>query len=189
MTDIKLNNSTLATASGSTISLTNGLTLKTSASAATTSGTAHDIAIPSGVKYVTALVKNCSLVGTGIGSAGHVVLQLGNSTSFITSNYYVSGGYLSGGVEDSDAGFLIFNATWGETSQMFIAEFYNNGSDNIWFGKGQGSYQGTSQGSSAYQYLPQMAGWVDTSSELSRIRITTTEGRTFDQGSIQLLYS
>jgi len=156
-----------------------GATLKLATQQATTSGTSIDFTgIPSGTKQIIITYQDISK-----GAAANWLIQIGDSGG-IEATGYVSGCW-QGGSGDTLAtdttGFIISASSSAATNQTgtVILTLYDAATFS-WTASGIGSRSdGAGQTSGGYKAL---------SAELDRIRLTTTAGNTFDNGSINIAY-
>ena len=183
-----------STAGGLPISLSNGVTLKQSSIVTTNGAAYYDIAIPSVVKYITAMVLNMTVVGSqNQATSSDIVFRLGTSTGVKTSGYSSSGGYITGGaaIEADTQGFKIYNSTWSDTLQNFMADFYLF--DNTrWIMKGQGNYVNAAQNNHSIS-----SGFVTLDGPVTTIRLANFDNstgnintvRNFDGGEFRVMYA
>ena len=174
--------------------LPNGATLRQSSIVTTNGAAYYDIAIPSGVKYITAMVINMTVVGSqNQATSSDIVFRLGTSTGVKTSGYASSGGYITGGaaIEADTQGFKIYNSTWSDTLQNFMADFYLF--DNTrWIMKGQGNYVNAAQNNHSIS-----SGFVTLDGSVTTIRLTNFDNttgnintvRNFDGGEFRVMYA
>jgi len=144
----------------------------------TTSGTTVDFtSIPSTVKRITVMLSGVSTNGTS-----PVILQLGDSGGFVSTNYLGSAGEVRS-TPDVD----LFTTGFGLLQSPAAADlFYGiativNISGNVWV------YSFTGGSSTvANNYIG--GGSKTLSATLDRIRLTTIGGNTFDAGSVNIMY-
>ncbi len=198
---LKVGGVTLATHSDSDTNVTlqnmalpNGVTLKQSSIVTTNGAAAYDIAIPPGVKYITAMVLNMTVVGSqDQATSSDIVFRLGTSTGVKTSGYSSSGGYITGGaaIEGDTQGFKIYNSTWSDTLQNFMADFYLF--DNTrWVMKGQGNYVNAATTNHSIS-----SGFVTLDGSVTTIQLTNFDNttgnintvRNFDGGEFRVMYA
>ena len=172
----------------------NGATLRQSSIVTTNGAAAYDIVIPPGVKYITAMVLNMTVEGSqNAATSSDIVFRLGTSTGVKTSGYASSGGYITGGaaIEADTQGFKIYNSTWSDTLQNFMADFYLF--DNTrWIMKGQGNYVNAAQNNHSIS-----SGFVTLDGPVTTIRLANfdnTSGnintvRNFDGGEFRVMYA
>ena len=189
MPTFSLGSKTVATQAGAAAPvLANGLTLQQSSIVTTNGAAAYDIAIPSGVKYITAMVIDITASGDDTsGQASDFVFRLGTSTGLKTSGYKSSGGYVGPGIaiEADTTGFKIYNNTTSDTIQNFIADLYLF--DNTrWVMKGQGNYV-----TAATTYFTQSAGSVTLDGPVTTISLVSVSAtsQTFDGGEFRVMYA
>lgn len=146
--------------------------------ATTTSGTTHDITgIPTWATEIKIVALSCSLSGTD-----RPIIQLGNSGGFVVTGY-------KGGI---GAGTAAVN--WPTSSAYFR---YATGAADVW------STAMTWVKLDDYNYFAEHgyqtreatavnpsvgSGYVDTTSAVTQVRITTDGVNTFDAGKIVVLY-
>ena len=198
---LKVGGVTLATHSDSDTNVTlqnmalpNGVTLKQSSIVTTNGAAAYDIAIPPGVKYITAMVLNMTVVGSqDQATSSDIVFRLGTSTGVKTSGYSSSGGYITSGaaIEADTQGFKIYNSTWSDTLQNFMADFYLF--DNTrWVMKGQGNYVNAATTNHSIS-----SGFVTLDGSVTTIQLTNFDNttgnintvRNFDGGEFRVMYA
>ena len=168
--------------------LPNGATLRQSSIVTTNGAASYNITIPSGVKYITAMVIDITATGdNSSGQASDFVFRLGTSTGLKTSGYKSSGGYVGPGsaIEADTTGFKIYNNTTSSTIQNFIADFYLFDSTR-WVMKGQGNYV-----TAATQYFTQSAGSVTLDGSVTTISLVSVSAtsQTFDGGEFRIMYA
>lgn len=146
-------------------------------SQATTSGTAFDFSIPSGVKKVSIFFSKTSLSGTD-----DYIIQL-SGTSLETSGYTSQSLQIDGSPNgvSSTAGFIIINADATSITEGVYELFLYNTS-NKWVGTGV--FNRTDDINVAVQ----SSGSKTITGELSQVRITRTGTNTFDAGEINVQY-
>ena len=174
--------------------LPNGATLRQSSIVTTNGAAAYDIVIPPGVKYITAMVLNMTVEGSqNAATSSDIVFRLGTSTGVKTSGYSSSGGYITGGaaIEGDTQGFKIYNSTWSDTLQNFMADFYLF--DNTrWVMKGQGNYVTAATTNHSIS-----SGFVTLDGSVTTIRLTNFDNttgnintvRNFDGGEFRVMYA
>ena len=164
----------LSWATVSTSNLTRGTEV------ASTSGTAIDFTgLPSTVRILTILLDNVSTNGNG-----RLLIQIGDSGGIETT------GYTSHATLVYQSGYSEFSFTTGYGSnwpsvagdRRGVIRLFNM-SGNKWICQGlhtgkDGANEGTVQ----------MAGSKTLSDTLTQVRITNTDGDTFDQGAINIMY-
>jgi len=164
----------LSWATVSTSNLTRGTEV------ASTSGTSIDFTgLPSTVRILTVLLDNVSTNG-----GGDLLIQIGDSGGIETTGYSSFSTYLyqtGSGKQDYTTGY---GSDWGSTAgdRRGVVRLFNM-SGNKWICQGLHSAKdGVNEGTI------QMAGSKTLSDVLTQVRITTTTGDTFDQGSINIMY-
>lgn len=166
---------------GATIGGSAGQKMLLTASQATTSGTFVDFTgIPSWAKKITVLYDGVSTTGTS-----RMIIQLGTSSGFVTTNYSSTSSYAGA---TNAAGYATFTAGFGlvaalaTSSRVGAYEAYLQ-SGSTWVAKGL-HFDQTAPADATYQSI----GRVTVGGVVDRIRITTVNGTdTFDAGSVSLL--
>jgi hypothetical protein len=137
--------------------------------------------IPSWVKRITVMLNGVSTSGTSV-----PIIQLG-STSYITTGYLGTGGYIG----TSAQGAAVFTTGFGISSAGAAADIrYGTATltkmdDSTWAYTAQVSLIGTASA----PYVVYGSGIVPVSGAVDRIRLTTVNGTdTFDAGSVNILY-
>ena len=180
---------TLAIADGKTLTVSNTMTLTGTDSTsydldsfdnsvnlltavATTSGTSHDFAIPSGAKEITIGFSGVSLSGTSD------ILVQGNSE---TSGYVSSSGTNLGGLSTSTSGFVLRMAAAASIAYGHMTLSLVDPSANEWVSSHSARMAvGATTGG---------GGNMAFAAELTSIRITTVNGSdTFDAGKVNVSY-
>lgn len=160
--------------SGATLNASAGLTAGTLQNS--TSGTAIQFTgIPSTAKRVIMALNQVST-----GALSNLLCQIGPSGGVATTGY-VGGSFSTGGTNTSTSGLQWLNNGAARTCTAFIEWVLMDATNNRWVGRltacdtvgPEFSYGCTT---------------VALSGSLERIRLTTTGGDTFDNGSINVLY-
>ena len=135
--------------------------------------------IPSSAKRITVMLRSISL-----NSTPNIIIQLG-STSFLTTGYISSGAHFESpqfvDTNSNTTGFLISTSSTSSEKLNLIATIININTNN-WVYYSTGSTETTSIKTFTY------AGSASLSNTLNQIRITTTSGATFDDGSASICY-
>ena len=157
-------------------------TIRRGTAVALTSGTAINLftSIPNWVKRITVMFADIRLSGTA-----HILIQLGDSGGFETTGYVSSSTYLSGGVTSgatsSTTGLILYDGAAINTLTGTVSIVNLTGEN--WIGTGTYNFSSTT-GVNGWS-----AGNKTLSSTLDRVRITTSNGTdTFDAGTINILY-
>lgn len=146
----------------------------------TTSGTSFDINnVPSWAKRITISFNNVSNNGVA-----HLLVQLGTASAFATTGYnsnVSNSGSGSTGSANITTGFVVWSQNAADVS-CGVMTIMNNGG-NLWtYGYNGGLTNGTNF------YGTVAGGTISLSDTLTRLRLTTTAGATFDAGSVTVYY-
>ena len=169
-TDILFNNSTTQNTVGTIVRGAN----------TSTSGTniIDFTGIPSGVTRVCLIFYGVSTTS----AANNIWVQLGTSSSFITTGYNSSSGSGRTSITTSAATEAFhmrnFSAAMSCMGQLIISRL---GSTNTWVANGN-----FGDGPDLAFFL--MSGGVDIGAELTRVRLTTSGGANYDAGSVSIIW-
>jgi hypothetical protein len=149
------------------------------ASAATTSGTSHDLTgIPAGVNQIDVFLDGVSQ--TDIATNGDLLIQLGTSGGLVTSGYSSLSSTYSA-TRSSTAGFIILNpGALATTNGVYRLRRLADGSDS-WIMSGEGRFGATAG------ILDSWSNAIDIGAVLTQVRLTTVGGTpTFDAGTVSI---
>jgi hypothetical protein len=163
--------------------LSQPLTLRTAQ--ATTSGSAISFAdIPSWAKRITVILNQVQNSGVAGGGNSAIIIQLGTSAGFKTSDYIATGTAITGsnlcGIGVFTAGFSAGTGVLSTSSRSGCLFLHNPGS-NFWVASGTITNGTVAAGTSS--------GVVSLAGTLDRLQLTTVGGTdAFTGGSINIAY-
>jgi hypothetical protein len=164
----------------SQVAAANRLITADTAKASTSGTTVEFTTIPSWAKRVTLMLDSVSLSGTD-----NLLLQLGNASTYATTNYTGSYTYLvNGGALSSvsnSTSFLIGSAAGGATITMSGVVTIVNITSNTWV-------ISSNVGLQNFGAFLSSGGSVAVGGVLTRLKLLTNGTNTFDAGTVNILY-